>query len=219
MASEVEICNLALGHLGDEANISAITPPDGSAQADYCHQFYPIARDEVLSRHPWSFATRRVALALLSTTELPAEWAYAYSRPNCIEVLGVYPPGTTTTTTGLIFDEQEFASRQPNYPFVQETLSDGTQVIFTNVEYATAKYIARVTNTGVFQPLVVTAIARLLASHLAGPVIKGERGAKIAAEHRKLFETVDLPLATSRDSGAQRDTSYDKFIPSSLAVR
>ena len=58
MASEVDICNLALGHLGDNATVSSISPPEGSAQAEHCARFYPIARDALLEMHNWNFAMR-----------------------------------------------------------------------------------------------------------------------------------------------------------------
>ena len=76
MASEVDICNVALGHLGDEAAISAIDPPDGSVQASHCARIYPMARDELIEMHNWRFAVKRKALALLATTEQPQTlWA------------------------------------------------------------------------------------------------------------------------------------------------
>ena len=56
MASAVDICNLALGHIGNKAEITAIVPPDGSAEAAQCGKFYPIARDECLSEFDWGFA-------------------------------------------------------------------------------------------------------------------------------------------------------------------
>ena len=43
MATEVDICNLALAHLGDDATIATIKPPEGSAQAEKAARFYPIA--------------------------------------------------------------------------------------------------------------------------------------------------------------------------------
>src|SRR3990172_4324042 len=91
MASVVDICNLAVGHLGGDATISSIEPPDGSIAADHCQRFYPICRDAMLESHNWRFAMRRQSLALLSTTELPAEWAYAYAYPTCLKVVAVYP--------------------------------------------------------------------------------------------------------------------------------
>ena len=66
MASEVDICNLALGHLGDNATVSSISPPEGSAQAEHCARFYPLARDALLEMGYWNFAMRRVALAQLT---------------------------------------------------------------------------------------------------------------------------------------------------------
>ena len=48
MASEVDICNLALGHLGDNATVASLNPPEGSVQAQHCARFYPIARDALL---------------------------------------------------------------------------------------------------------------------------------------------------------------------------
>ena len=63
MASEVEICNLALSHLGDTATVASSDPPEGSAQAEHCARFYPIARDALLEMQNWKFATRRATLA------------------------------------------------------------------------------------------------------------------------------------------------------------
>ena len=33
MASDVDVCNLALSHIGDTANVASINPPDGSVQS------------------------------------------------------------------------------------------------------------------------------------------------------------------------------------------
>lgn len=51
MASEVDICNLALARLGDNATVASIDPPEGSAQAEHCARFYAIARDSLLEMH------------------------------------------------------------------------------------------------------------------------------------------------------------------------
>ena len=45
MATEVDICNIALAHLGDDATIASLSPPEGSAQAEKAARFYPIARN------------------------------------------------------------------------------------------------------------------------------------------------------------------------------
>ena len=75
MASTVDICNLALAHLGDTATVASIDPPEGSAQSEHCARFYPIARDSLLEMHAWNFSMRRINLAQL-TNSWP-EWQYA----------------------------------------------------------------------------------------------------------------------------------------------
>ena len=66
MSSVIDICNLALSHLGDTATVASIDPPEGSAQAEHCSRFYPVARDAMLELFNWKFATRRATLALLT---------------------------------------------------------------------------------------------------------------------------------------------------------
>lgn len=221
MASEVDISNIALGHLGDEAAISAIDPPDGSVQASHCARIYPMARDELIEMHNWRFAVKRKALALLSTTEQPQEWAYTYSYPSaCHRVIAVRPENEPTTgNSNLIFDEQEFLTRPHTFPFTIEALDDGTQVIYTNVENATVHYVATVTDPTKFSPLFRAALARLMASYLAGPIVKGKAGVEMAKTQLELFEKIAGPRAKASDANARREVSYDKFIPSSLAAR
>ena len=62
--SQIAIWNLALGHLGDSATVSA--PTELSRQAELCRQFWPTALSVALESHPWNFATRRAALAPLT---------------------------------------------------------------------------------------------------------------------------------------------------------
>jgi hypothetical protein len=127
MASAVSICNLALSHLGDTATVSAIDPPEGSAQAQHCARFYPIARDALLEMAAWNFATKRATLAELTNTS--TEWLYAYALPSgCINLLAVHPAdatddyspdGSTDYTpkpfTIEINDDQATASSSPTY--------------------------------------------------------------------------------------------------------
>ena len=94
MASEVDICNLALGHLGDAATVSSLNPPEGSAQAEHCARFYPIARDSLLELHAWNFSTTRVALASLGS-DWP-EWQYCYACPtDAVNLLAVLGPSVS----------------------------------------------------------------------------------------------------------------------------
>lgn len=204
MASVVSICNLALAHIGDEATVTAIDPPEGSQQAEHCQRYYPIARDTVLEAHTWSFATRRAALVELED-EAPDNWAFAYQRPNgCLRALAVLLPGAAS-------DESE--------EFVEETLEDDTRVIYTNAEDATLRYTARIEDTTKYSALFVNALARLLAAYIAGPIIKGAEGMKVAAGQMEWYRKIDLPDAKAADANARRLNTYDDFQPASLAAR
>lgn len=207
MASEVSICNLALGHLGDEATVASIDPPEGSAQAEHCETFYPIARNTVLESHAWGFATCRKALVQLADVEDPlGAWAFVYQRPNsCLKPLAVLSPGVSDDTK--------------SEDFRCEILEDGTQVIYTNTEDAVLRFVVLVEDTTKYPALVVNAIARLLAAYLAGPVIKGETGLRVSAGQLKWYKDVDLPMAAASDANGRKIEPYKNFTPDGINAR
>lgn len=166
MASEIDIVNLALSRLGDDATVASLYPPEGSAQAEHAARFYPVARDTLLEMHHWNFATKRATLAQLAATS-PA-WSCAYALPgDCMVVLNVIP------IDGRDQDAQQFR---------REILANGQQIIVTDQPVASIRYQARVSDTTKFSPLFVDALAWLLASYLAGPILKGDAGIKMAQQ-------------------------------------
>jgi hypothetical protein len=203
MATEVDICNLALGYLGDKATVASINPPEGSAQAAHCSRFYPICRDSLLESHPWSFATRRRTLALLGDG-FP-EWDFMYMQPSdAINLIAVLPPDSTDDYSenfrnlpagvGSTYQPQDFST---------EVLEDGTNVILTDQEDATLRYTVAQFDTAKFSPLFVEALAWKLASVLAGPLIKGEAGAMEAKRCMVFFKEV-YSSAIESDSSQRR---------------
>lgn len=200
MASEVNICNLALGHLGDEATVSSISPPEGSAQAEHCAHFYPLARDALLEMHPWSFAVRRVNLAQAGTP--PPTWGFAYAVPTAlIRPLAILMPGATDDT-----DTQDY---------VIEVDSDGARRVYTDIEAAIMRYITQVSDTTKFTPLFVNTLSWLLASYLAGPITKDPN---IVAAAYKLFR-VERGEAMVADASAKKGAPYKDFRPAWIANR
>jgi hypothetical protein len=185
MASEVAICNLALSHIGDDATVSSISPPDGSSQAAYCARFYPQARDTVLELHEWGFATTRAVLALLTTET--SVWRYAYALPSdCINTISVIPNTANNDYSmnavvafpqSLIELPVPAAGVYVPQAYALETLTNGTQVIYTNQENAVLRYTRTVTDTTKFPALFVTVVSWYLAHLLSGSIIKGDVGA------------------------------------------
>lgn len=204
MSADVDICNFALGMLGDDANIAALT--ENSAQAAYCNRLYPLARDLTLQMGKFGFTLRRVSLAS-DLVSVPTSWQFAYAVPNnCLHKISVLAPGAS--------DDLQSA------PFAVESIADnGEEVIYTNVETATLRYVQRVTNTSKYGPLVANAIARCLASYLAGPIIKGARGFDVAIKHWKFFTDEALPKAMGADANSQSTDHFHDFLPAHLQVR
>ena len=207
MSSAVEICNLALSHLGDTATVASIDPPEGSAQAEHCARFYPIARDALLEKHDWSWATRRSSLALLVATVDP--WAYAYAKPNLMKkAIAVLDPEAGDDYSIPAAGRYDYTlppmtrSYAPR-PFVLETLSTGEEVILTDQEDAVLRYTVLVTDTSKFPAMFVAALSWLLASMLAGPIIKGETGMAEAKHCLAMFEQF-LGQAIVADSNQRR---------------
>lgn len=196
MASVVDICNLALARLGDSATVVSIDPPEGSAQAERCARFYPIALDSMLESHTWKFATRRARLALLSNADT-WEWAYAYAIPNnMIRAIAVIPPHAD--------------SEAKSEPYRIEAGENDSMILFTDVENATLRYTVRVNNPTVFSPLATDALGWLLASHLAGPMLKGDAG---AAESKRCLQAYASILGAAKVSDANQQKIEPEHTP------
>lgn len=228
MAAEVDICNAALGHLGDEATVAAITPPDGSIQAGHCARFYPMARDELLEMHTWRFNTQRAVLALSPVTP-PAGWAFAYACPSLMKKpIAVLAPNQLPDFMAWWFPNQQTAMQVGSnlvdilnsQDYIMESSPvDGTPIIYTNVEQASLAFSVSVTDTTKFPALFSAALARLLASKLAGPIIKGKTGAETAKEQLSIFTRVEFPAATVIDANSAQADAYTNATPAPIAAR
>jgi hypothetical protein len=152
-ASVVQICNLALSHLGAAAIVSLT---ENSAEGIACNLHYETCRDSVLRDYPWNFATKRVALAELSETP-PAGWSHVYSLPtDCLRAREIVNPAGTDPIKFLI-----------------ESNAAGTaRVLLTNQAQATLLYTAAVSEVTMFDPLFVDALAWKLASMVCIPLTR-----------------------------------------------
>ena len=233
MASELDICNMALGHLGDSATVASIDPPEGSAQAEHCARFYPMVRDALLEMHDWSFASRRKRLAQLDNPI--SQWAYCYAAPtdmvNPIAVLdsnaqsdlaSSLPSDAPSDPWG--YAQIQVPGAQVPQPYVVEALEDGTEVVYTNQAGALLRYTARVTDPTRFSPLFVQTLAAALTSALAGPLLKGDAGIAAALRWQAVAFGQDgrsglFGKAASSDAGQRRSIARDHHQVGWLAGR
>lgn len=216
MSSDVDIVNLALSHLGDTANVATINPPDGSMQAEYAARFYPQARDSLLEMHDWGFATTFGTLAGLLNTS--ASWGYAYALPNDIlKVLGIVPAGPANA---LFYEtareEIEAFGRPAWFEWLNRSFVVSNGAVYANEAGAVFAYTRRITDPTKFSPLFVRCLSWLLASDLAGPVLKGSAGEAAATRCMAAF------LRTKADatvSDANQQSTRRGFTPGWIAAR
>ena len=217
MATEVDICNLALAHLGDDATIATIKPPEGSAQAEKAARFYPIARDSLLEMHTWNFASKRGALAL--TTVTLDQWEYAYQAPaDLMTPVAIISPSAQNDYATRMSAGDTPGGITSNYaPTIvagqyspQQFAVEGAY-IYTNQENAVLRYQAYVTDPTLFSPLIINTLSWHLASMLAVPVIKGDQG---AAEAKRCTQTMVQFLSTAKQSdNLHRDITVEHIVP------
>lgn len=135
MASKTAIANRALSKLG-EARVSNIDT-DNNKPAKVIRFMYDIVRDAMLTAYPWNFAIKRVQIA--ADSDAPA-WGYnkQYTLPTdflaLLEIRG-----------------------NPEYRL------EGGFILTNEGAPLYIKYIARIENSGLFDPLFVEAFATRMA--------------------------------------------------------
>lgn len=82
MASEIDVCNLALSNIR-AGSINSLN--ENSLQAQLCKLKYSILRDRCLREIPWQFNHKIRALS--PVTDNIFNWAYSYSYPaDCLKI-------------------------------------------------------------------------------------------------------------------------------------
>lgn len=92
VASNTEIANLALGHLGISRPIANMDT-EKSVAAQACRTFYDIVLTDLINDIPWSHCKKFANLQLVSgspTAPATSEWTYAYRYPpDCIQFIRI----------------------------------------------------------------------------------------------------------------------------------
>lgn len=145
MASDVEICNRALDAIGSEIIVSFT---DGTRASGLCSRYYSQIRDDVLRSHPWNCASKRAALAASPTAP---SWGFDYAYPlpsDCLRVISVED------------ENDDGGAWQVEAGSIITDLSGPLYI----------RYIYRVTEAGLLDPMLVSVIAARMAAELAQPL-------------------------------------------------
>jgi hypothetical protein len=155
MASNTEIANLAISHLGHGKEIADLDT-ENSAAANACRRYYEKARDMTLRDFAWPFATKFAELALVEEDPTD-EWAFSYQVPSdCLMVRKIL--------SGVRTDYRE--SRVP-YRIV------GTK-IYTDTEDAQVEYTERVTDEALYPFDFMMAFSWRLSFYVAARITAGD---------------------------------------------
>jgi hypothetical protein len=198
MASFVDIANAALSHLGADAVVAQLSPPDGSVEAGHCARFLPIARQTALASHAWGFARKRVVLALLTNDS--EQWGYKYQLPSdCLRPRKI-----------LAADELDAPERN-GAPFEREA-----DALYTDEADAVLIYTRDITDPTKFTADFVSGLGMLLAGYLAGPIIKGRESISIGNSWTTAGLNA-LRSAAAREASATHESSA--YTPPSISAR
>lgn len=101
MLSELEICNMAMAHLGTGKQIADLEN-ERSQEAAACRMFYVPARDQTLRAIAWPFATKFADLGLVTqkgdALHPTDEWDYSYRYPSTCWFARRIPSGCRVDT-------------------------------------------------------------------------------------------------------------------------
>jgi hypothetical protein len=186
MASRIEICNLALGWIGEApiADMDENRPP-----ARYCRLYYPGALEDVLREHPWNFAQARERLA---PVDVPEGWGmayrHAYARPaRCV---------------ALHFLVGEDGRTNEHF---RHTDDGAATMILANIPRAFAQFTRLVEDTETYDSKFVQTLARRLQCLLVGALLK--RNASAVQEAETLYRKVlaEAMTADAREGARFQD--------------
>jgi hypothetical protein len=189
-ASEVQICNMALGRIGISIFIDALS--EASQEASVCNVFYEQCRDRALSEGYFNFTTARVALADLGTP--PTNWLYRYAMPSdCLTARYIEIEGS----------RNPLAKNRIPFEVAQE---GNVKVLYTDQPEAELVYTRRITNPNLFSPQCVSAIAWLLGSEIGMPLSAAPNLVSAAA---RMYENAISQAQSASSNEGQGDTEPD----------
>lgn len=172
--SIVSICNLALGLIGERA-VTSVSPPDNTARAILCNQFYDPVRRAVLRSHPWNCAKKQAAIPASATPPL-FTWSFAYPQPSDFV---------------RMFDEPD--QDRPEWELM------GNLILTNDGPPLNLVYIYDLMDPTRFDPLLIEALAHALATDIAVPLTQDR------SKRADLAAITEGKLSIARLAGAQEN--------------
>lgn len=176
MATDVQICNMALARIGSKTVLTALTG-NTSTEGITCELFFSHMRDQLLALVEPVFARRRAVLVENTLQADRAGWEYIYDPPA----------GVTVVKYRFIDAGSRTPSADARVPFTIEANDAGTgQIILTDVAPVTDEeplmhYIVQHTTVSQWTPLFSDALSWMVAKELA-MTLKVDKALRAAVE-------------------------------------
>lgn len=210
MNNAVNICNLALSHLGEVPNIASISPPEGSSYSEICATYYPIAHRKLLEEHNWSFAIRRATLARLADTTSDGRYRYALPA-DFVRVI-----------------DQQLNNQVPQPQYMYEppihmrmTQRVGFEIegktLISSTEAVELIYLSSNTDVGLFSAGAQLALSHLVAS-LIGSSVRADV-ATISAQKNAYEMELSKARADDANMNKQGNKLYADHLPTWMLAR
>ena len=194
--TDVDICNLALGIIGDSRIQSR---SERSKEASECDRFYDQALDEALEAFDWPFARSYSRGVTPSGIDAVTGYAHAFAVPSdTIAIRGI-----ARSMRGQVSPEFTLSSvASPTGAYVRliHTDRDGGVIVYTRRE----------TFVPAFTPLFVAAVAAKLASYIAMPLTKSkEKRDDADKKYREVIEQAAVSVGNQGVPGLGGDAVPD----------
>lgn len=200
MASEVDICNMALDRLG---HLSITSLDQNSKAAQLCSRNYTRCRDAILRAHTWNFAISRAELALDGTTP-NHEFTYRFALPTgptppyCLKVIRTRWDAAGITGSAIYTWPGLNGYANAIVPYRIEG-----RYLLANEQTAAIEYVGRIEDPAQFDELFTDVLAQRLA---------GEIGMSLTDNASLVKNTWDIyqsKLVEARTIDAQEGTPRD----------
>jgi hypothetical protein len=188
MASEIDICNLALGQLGSHTITSFA---DGTTESSLCATNYPIVRDAVLEARDWTFCTFETQLIeVVSPPNPPPEFSHGYAMPTeCLLIRYCFLP------VAIGQGEQQFSHATSEQRQQRPPWNRFGDLCWSSTSTLWARWLKRVTDTSQYTTNFIQTLATRLAFELAMPLTNK---VEVQAQKAKEYEG-KIKEASGRD--------------------
>lgn len=207
MASEIEICNLALSNIR-AGSINSFT--EGSLQAQVCNLKYPFMRNRCLAETVWDF-NRTIRALSLHTVEV-FNWAYAYQFPiDCLKIqrlVGAHEElaNADADVVSRLLDSQLLPLKDLRSQTPFEVFNfDDNKIIGANEADLRIDYSKKIIDPNLFTDDFILALSHLLSSEIAIAIVGVEKGRSLRSDELQLYKQY-LNAAIATDQNNQYDS-------------